>query len=348
MFCTGDVNRYIRRSKANKRAQKHLQNALASAQLTATYFDGEHSKAIPSWAWLSDERVSFAWREDRLPLDVLLPDEWARWSGHRCFLQRRAFSEWLATVLPSLGEPALHIADSAQKPPPLITRRPLPDCPYVEASEALSWLAFGISLNYEALWEVIQTDRLGGSVELAEKCLAEAVETFADAVVAGELRCVGKYAEHYHHGEGLLTNAIDPIRFMDFRRFDIVSNGFRCGKGLNTRVASGIVEILGGVGRKDIYRDVHVDRSDLLRRFPVLANTTPSPPKPVAKPLTESKLLHWITALGDRADEMSQAELLSAVRAAFPKNHVARQRVRVITSGRKRGKKPVRPDSAAQ
>jgi hypothetical protein len=347
-FCNGNVERFIRRRKAGKWAQKHLQNALASGQLAATYFDGEHSRAIPSWAWLSDGRVSFAWGEGRLPLDALLPEEWARWSGDPCFLQRRAFGEWLATNLPHLDEPPLEIVASVEKPPALITRRPLPERPYVELSAALSWLAFGISLNHEALWEVIQTARLCESIELAEKRLAEAVDLFADAVVAGQLRCVGKFAETYQHGEALLTDPIEPIRLMDYRRFDIVSNGLRFGKGLTTRISAGLVEILRGEGRKDMYRDVHVDRSDLLRRFPeVEATTNPLPPQPVKKPISDTKLLNWIRALGDRAEDMSQTELLSAVRAAFPDYHVARERVRAITSGRKRGRKPIRPESAA-
>lgn len=310
-FCTGNIDHFIRGQKSGRRAQRHLQCALASGRLAATYFDGERLKPVPSWAWAHDDRVVFAWREDRLPLDALLPEEWAKWSGERCFLDRRAFGEWIGAALPLLGEPSLQEIRPADDPPSLVTHRPLPDSPYVELSEALSWLAFGIALNSNDLWDVIQTGRLGGSVAVAEKRLADSVDRFADSVMAGHLRCVGKYAETYHHGEGLLTNPFDPIRLMDFRRFDIVSNGLCCGHGLNTRINGDLVDIFGGVGRKDMYRDVHVNRDDMIRCFPEQTKLAePAPAEPALKPIAERTLSNWLTAIGERASEMSQRNCL--------------------------------------
>lgn len=69
-------------------------------------------------------------------------------------------------------------------------------------------------------------------------------------------------------------------------------------------------------------------------------------PSPHRKPVSESSLNSWWIKMVER-DSLSQAELLKAVRAEFPNNSISRDRIRDLTNGRKRGRKPKRGKTPA-
>lgn len=344
IFCTGDLDRFIRRRKAGKRAQKSLQEALAIGRLRAWYFDGLARQSIPTWAWLSDDRVKYAWQENRLPLDVFLPDEWGKWSAQTCFIPRSEFAEWLAVDLPRGVIPPLTIAEASEKPPAPVKHRLPAAQPYVDLSQALSWIAFDIALGPDDLLEVMQSGRIGTGIEWAEAQLARAVEDFADAALAGKIQCVGKYCASVLARDGLVTDEIKPLTFMDYRRFDPVYNGMLYGRGLNHLMRNDILNILGGDGRKDLFIDIHVSRDHLLAAFSHQQQKTANPPvqKTVMKRLPDAKLGDWLSSLGVTAERMSQRTLHNAATLAFPDNRITRDQIRAITNGRKSGPKPVR------
>lgn len=64
--------------------------------------------------------------------------------------------------------------------------------------------------------------------------------------------------------------------------------------------------------------------------------------------LPELKLMKWWDALAGARDGLSNEELLILARAKFPENHVARDRIRVLAGGRKRGPRPKSDKSAAE
>ncbi|QTH23575.1 hypothetical protein HRJ34_08775 [Rhizorhabdus wittichii] len=344
-FCRSDETGFIRSRKAIRRAQRHLQHALAAGALQAAFLDGGDKCDIPTWAWSNDQSVSYAWSESRLPLDMLLPDPWPRWSAEPCYLKREPFARWLRSDLLNLPPPIDQPIEGMEKPPASVKHRPLPDRPYVDLAEALSWLAFGISLNAYGLWEALVAGNLLDSTAVAEAKLADAVESFADAVAAEKVRCIGKHVQNIVCGDDVLTEPIPPIRAIDYRQFDVPTNSLRYGRGLTTKVSPTKIEILDRSARRDMYRDVLVNRSDLIARFPKLAAKAERKSAPVLKRLPDAKLTQWLATLGTAADRLSQTALLAAARAAYPRNSISRDAVRKATAGRKSGPKPSAPTS---
>ena len=67
--------------------------------------------------------------------------------------------------------------------------------------------------------------------------------------------------------------------------------------------------------------------------------------EPVATPdrprLSDAKLQQWWTAKAAVRESLTLEELLTLARAAFPDNHIARDRIRELSGDRKRGRKPI-------
>lgn len=58
-------------------------------------------------------------------------------------------------------------------------------------------------------------------------------------------------------------------------------------------------------------------------------------------PLSDAKLQQWWEAKEAVRDNLSLPELLILIRATFPANHIARDRIRALAGSRKRGPKPI-------
>jgi hypothetical protein len=67
----------------------------------------------------------------------------------------------------------------------------------------------------------------------------------------------------------------------------------------------------------------------------------PPIPRDELRPLAESLLQKWWDGKAQVRDALSHSELLTLARAAFPNNHVARDRIRNLAGVRKRGRKPI-------
>jgi predicted DNA-binding protein (UPF0251 family) len=59
--------------------------------------------------------------------------------------------------------------------------------------------------------------------------------------------------------------------------------------------------------------------------------------------LSDAKLRFWFSALTASQEVLSQNDLWQLCKSAFPKNKIARQRIRDLTPNRKRGPRPIRP-----
>lgn len=287
MWSEGDEAGFVRRKKLEERSKLVMQRSLLSGALRAHFSDGRESHDVPGWAWIGAERNENVWFEGRLPLEVLLPDNWQRWSCHTVHLDRDAFIAWADSLalddadwLPTL--PAAH--DENSKPEPITNRTP-PDAPFVTLSEALTWIAFGISLDRDRLDRAIS----GHSFDRDPQAdLADAMEKLAVQASGGQIAMRGKYLEGDCDDENkVLTAPIDPVRFEDFAQFDILYDGLRYGTGLTWwNTTRGIVDRLFDGSRRDAFRAVKVNRADLLREFPP-GDSSEGPPTMIVMPMPD-------------------------------------------------------------
>lgn len=169
----------------------------------------------------------------------------------------------------------------------------LPGRSYVTLSEALSWLAFGISLTSEALSTVLEF----GSTDAKEKARAQlvnALDLLADIASDGRIRMRGKFVSHPGFGESRLSDQeIPAVMFHDFARFDVLSDGLSSGSGLAWSHSSEGMDTASR-GRPDAaYRWIKVNRDDLLAHT---KNKRASPYKTGQPPDRQTIL--------DKADEM--------------------------------------------
>ena len=67
----------------------------------------------------------------------------------------------------------------------------------------------------------------------------------------------------------------------------------------------------------------------------------------VHPPVSSAALSKWWNAKSNTYDALSQDEILTLAKAAFPKNTITRERIRDMTPGRKRGRKPITPKITA-
>ncbi|QWC57472.1 hypothetical protein F7D01_10605 [Erythrobacter sp. 3-20A1M] len=143
-----------------------------------------------------------------------------------------------------------------------------PEGQFVTLSHALSWVAFGVSMDSDQLHEVLTLDQYGehDPQEGIKAALAQLIERGR----AGRIAMEGKYREsHRDDKRTLLTAAIEPIKFADFQQFNYVNEELKHGDGLWQWRQSKIVELRGNRrgGRPDSFIEVGVNRADLLREF---------------------------------------------------------------------------------
>jgi hypothetical protein len=249
-------------------------SGLLGGSLRAHFSDASEARDIPGWAWADFQLRHEAWMFGSLVLPALLPDEWQRWSGEAVFLDCKHFDGWLAKQ--DFSEPA-HAKvpepfDAGEKPE-LIRYYPPPARPYVTLSEALSWIAFGTSFVNERLIRAIDELAFGPERETSRR-LEDAVSQLTSLALSKAIEIRGKYLECDSMDDSeVRTHVIDPIAFHDFAQFDIYREALRYGAGLAWKESGSIGELLASK-RSDSIRSVAVERSGLLRSFP-LRDTAP-------------------------------------------------------------------------
>lgn len=140
-----------------------------------------------------------------------------------------------------------------------------PDNHFVSLTHALTWIAFGISMDNEHLHEVLNLDRFGDHDVIAG--LTEAVACLAEEGSAGRVALLGKHCSH-HEASRLLNERIEPFRLTDYCKFSYFEDELRYGEGLLISCDdSALLDDVFGIDHADSYVDVTVSRADLLRRF---------------------------------------------------------------------------------
>lgn len=321
MFGEGDEADYVRDRKMQARTKLIVTRALRSGDLRAHFSDGNETCDIPAWAWDGLGRVEQAWFEGRLPLSIFLPDDWQRWSGHRVFIQHDAFEAWLGkqqwvelAQLPIL--PAPH--DIALKPEKVAKRLPQ-DTPFVTLSEALTFIAFRLSLDSNGLYRAIAS---GGFEDDYETKLKAAVAEVTALASGGLIAVRGKYiANHWVNEKSVLTELIEPVRFEDFACFDMLHDGLRFGSGLVwSGSGSGLSRLSSD--RPDSYRSVKINRADLMRHF--LAESTDEIPTrqkpPPNRKLDHQKIIGDVMAMRAARPGISKGSAAASIVAELPVN----------------------------
>jgi hypothetical protein len=172
------------------------------------------------------------------------------------------WDDWVRFALAVDAQMKLAIA-----PDPLAPLLP-PDGQFVSLSHALTWIAFGVSMDSDQLHEVLTLDRYGEHEP--QEAIKAAVGQLVDFGRAERLAMQGKYRES-HRAEkcALITAPIEPIKFADFRQFNYLNDELKHGDGLWQWRQSKTVEMRGNRrgGRPDSFIEVVVNRADLLREF---------------------------------------------------------------------------------
>jgi hypothetical protein len=144
-----------------------------------------------------------------------------------------------------------------------------PERQFVTLSEALTWIAFGVSMDGDQLHEVLSQERFGEHD--SQKAIKNAVRLLTEIGSGGKIVLWGKHQSRQHDDEEkLLTRVIEPVLLADYRQFSYLDDELRHGEGFPFgRDADGTVfdQILGA-GRKDSFVQVRVNRAQLLHEFP--------------------------------------------------------------------------------
>ena len=170
----------------------------------------------------------------------------------------------------ALGTKGRHSRTNLQPvaPPPASLRLP-PEQPFVTLSHALTWIAFGVSMDNDQLHEVLSASGYGE--DDPQEAIKAALSRLVSLGSGGNIAMRGKYRNGRHDDEStLLTEVIEPIRLTDYRLFSYLDDELRHGEGLLFwRNEDGtIFDLTVGDGRKDSFLQVTVNRVELLREFP--------------------------------------------------------------------------------
>lgn len=178
-----------------------------------------------------------------------------------------------------------------------------------------------------------------------DEAIAQAVEKLTNLGMAGAIEFwAQKFRNVFDNGDEIFTEPIRPVRLADYRWFDSLDDCLYRGSGLswdhNRRQPRYPRD-------ERHFRFVAVNRDQLLREFPLQENSPLVPAGSVVVeedkkrlvPLSNSQFDRWWENLGNVRDVMSATALLKNVRECFPENFIARDRIRGLTSGRKRGPK---------
>lgn len=271
------------RERLQRAAHWFLFEALLCGSLQAHFSDAKEAKDVPGWAWANADRQAVVWFYGCIVMGALLPDEWQRWSGEAVFLDRGEFDSWLDRqdfVAPDSTQ--LPIAfDAADRPEPIKHYAP-PVRPYVTLSQALSWIAFGVSFESERLIRGI--DQLAfGPADETNKRLEDAVSQLATLALGGDIEITGRYIESDEADDSTaLTQIVESIRFHDFAQFDIHRDALRYGVGLTWTKSESISHLLLSK-RRESFRSVMVNRAALVRHFSIQNDVAIAKPIPAVE-----------------------------------------------------------------
>jgi hypothetical protein len=261
----------VRQMAIYQRADRIFIRAMLTGSLRGWFVDGEERWQIPGWAW-ADQGC------DWLPLidgsdflHPLAPPEVRRWARRPVLVDEAEFEPWLVSdeLMDQTGFPELPPAHDEASRPPYVTCLEPPHTPNVSLSHAVSWVAFGISLDSDTLFSALCRGSLGDSRADARRRLERATELLLTAGTGG-LPFLGKFVPTKGEAGRAYSESIPAARLENFRQFDVLTDGLHFGRGVRPEwddtgaVTFAPSDPLAG----DKYVDVKVNRRELMHRFP--------------------------------------------------------------------------------
>lgn len=249
------------------RANMTFFRAMLVGSLRGWFVDGGERWQIPGWAW-ADQGGD--WRALIMGNDFLhplAPPEVRRWAWLPVAIERAEFMRWLGTdeIADQTGFPELPPAYDEASRPPYVTRMEPPNKPNVSLAHALSWLAFGISIDAQNLASALGGGVLGANRTDAHRRLEQATDRLVTAGTGG-LPMLGKFVPTHGDYGAALTARIERERLEDFRQFDVTFDGLRFGAGVSWDwTAPGVTNLARALpATTHRFVDVKVDRQSLM------------------------------------------------------------------------------------
>ena len=257
----------VRQMAVYARANVTFFRAMLIGSLRGWFVDGGERWRVPGWAW-ADQGGD--WRALIMGNDFLhplAPPEVRRWAWLPVQVEGAEFMRWLESdaVEDQTGFPELPPAYDEASRPAYVTRLEPPDKPNVSLAQALSWLAFGISMDAQNLASALGAGVLGTSRTDAHRRLEQATDRLVTAGTGG-LPMLGKFVPMHGDYDAALTARVEPERLEDFRQFDVTFDGLRYGTGVSWDWTDPGVTTLARALPATTHRfvDVKVDRQRLM------------------------------------------------------------------------------------
>lgn len=247
-----------------------MQRALLDGDLTAFARAETGFDPLPGWVWESDKTSWEAMKFGSLRISPLWEHDLASAGNVRCFIARDGFKAWLgefrATGLGNL--PRMPTAFDYEARPSIVMYRQPPDRPFVDLTAALTWIGFSLALNHDEFAAAMDLAQGPFAVIGWPEALRNAVAKFAEQASGDRIAVRGRYVSHYaNHTQAARADTVylTDAQLRDFARFESLHGGLERGEGLAWE-QDGLDDILETRG--DGWRDVEVNRADLMRVYP--------------------------------------------------------------------------------
>jgi len=298
-----------------------MRRALLAGDFTAHLVKDGRSHALPGWAWENASAAENAFNFNWLPLNPLLDHGLGEFADWRCFVSRAELQAWLARSdiaeigdLPTLPAPFDHDV----RPDQLSYREP-PERPFVELTQALTWIAFAVSLSRDE-FSFMEPCGFGPFAESGWlERLRTAMAGFAERGGAGTLKVRGRYVARISDDDATKwadSNYLTDLQLRDFACFEPLYGGLQRGEGLSVDqdVFSNAFH-----GRDDGWREVQVRRSDLMDYFRSGSGKLDCPSRATSTAKAESDCKRWLQGEFARDPDMQRTkpEFQAAALARF-------------------------------
>jgi hypothetical protein len=316
-----DCENATHRHRRTARTSLTMRRALLSGNLNAHLVKDGRSHPLPGWAWENASAAENAFNFSWLPLNPLLDHGLGGYGDWRCFVSRGEFKAWVAGPeieeigdLPTLPAPF----DPDTRPDQLSYREP-PDRPFVELTQALTWIAFAVSLSRDE-FSVLESCRFGLFVQDAwPDALRAAMASFADQGSAGNIRVRGRYVANYSdHAAAAQANTeyLSDTQLRDFACFDSLYGGLERGAGLvwEADVMERALDFRG-----DGWRDVEVYRAELMNAYPP-QTTIGGRTTPPNRQLDHGEIIARATRMLGDQPTLSKGSAAASIVAELPPN----------------------------
>ncbi|NKJ02874.1 hypothetical protein [Novosphingobium sp. SG707] len=265
------------RHRRTARTSLIMRRALLAGDLTAHLVKDDRSHPLPGWAWENSSAAENAFNFNWLPLNPLQGHDLGEFGNWRCFVSRDDLKAWLTRSdiadiggLPTLPAPFDHDV----RPDQLSYREPS-DRPFVELTQALTWIAFAVSVSCNE-FSFMESCKFGPFAKGGwPNALRTAMAGFSDQASAGKIRVRGRYVANYSDHTAAAqanTDYLSDTQLRDFASFDSLYGGLERGSGL---ACQGDVLEQALSGRGDGWRHVEVCRAELLNAFPPTVREKP-------------------------------------------------------------------------